>query len=94
MMMDPLVGALCNPKEIWQMVDEMLVAHEPWLPQYGEAIAKAKGRLENEPLIPTKQTDEAARIPIKSVEEMAANRDAMNQTAGAADKAKKRQPTS
>lgn len=25
-MMDPLVGAVCNPTEIWQMVDEMLVA--------------------------------------------------------------------
>ena len=33
-MMDPLVGAVCNPKEIWQMVDEMLVAQEQWLPQY------------------------------------------------------------
>ena len=26
MMMDPLVGAVCNPPEIWQMVDEMLIA--------------------------------------------------------------------
>lgn len=42
MMMDPLVGAVCNPNEIWQMVDEMLVAQEQWLPQYGEAIAAAK----------------------------------------------------
>ncbi|WNS78763.1 alpha-glucosidase/alpha-galactosidase [Domibacillus sp. DTU_2020_1001157_1_SI_ALB_TIR_016] len=94
MMMDPLVGAVCNPKEIWQMVDEMLVAHEQWLPQYSQAIAQAKDRLKNGPLIPTKQTNGAARIPVKSVEEMAANRDAMNQTAGAADKAKKRQPAS
>lgn len=39
-MMDPLVGAVCNPKEIWQMVDEMLVAGEQWLPQYSEAIAR------------------------------------------------------
>ena len=30
MMMDPLVGAVCNPPEIWQMVDEMLIAEEPW----------------------------------------------------------------
>ena len=34
-MMDPLVGAVCNPEEIWQMVDEMLVAQAQWLPQYG-----------------------------------------------------------
>ena len=42
MMMDPLVGAVCNPKEIWQMVDEMLVAQEQWLPQYTDSIAAAK----------------------------------------------------
>jgi len=23
---DPLVGAICSPEEVWQMVDEMLVA--------------------------------------------------------------------
>ena len=42
MMMDPLVGAVCNPKEIWQMVDEMLVAQEEWLPQYTDSIAAAQ----------------------------------------------------
>ena len=26
MMMDPLTGAVCNPPEIWHMVDELLVA--------------------------------------------------------------------
>lgn len=45
MMMDSLVGAVCNPPEIWQMVDEMLVAQEKWLPQYKKAIKKAKKRL-------------------------------------------------
>lgn len=44
MMMDPLVGAVCNPKEIWQLVDEMLVAQEQWLPQYQDAIVNAKKR--------------------------------------------------
>ena len=34
LMMPPLVGAVFNPPEIWQMVDEMLVAGEKWLPQY------------------------------------------------------------
>ncbi len=42
MMMDPLTGAVCNPPEIWQMVDEMLVAQEQWLPQYTKAIVDAK----------------------------------------------------
>ena len=45
MMMDPLVGAVCNPPEIWQLVDEMLVAQEQWLPQYKTAIEEAKKRL-------------------------------------------------
>ncbi len=42
MMIDPLVGAVCNPPEIWQMVDDMLIAQEKWLPQYQEIIAKIK----------------------------------------------------
>ena len=40
-LMDPLVGAVCNPPEVWQMVDEMLVAQAEWLPQYRKAIAAA-----------------------------------------------------
>jgi len=51
-MMDPLVGAVCHPPEIWQMVDEMLVAGEAWLPQYGKAITDAKRRLGSGRLIP------------------------------------------
>jgi alpha-galactosidase len=45
MLLDPLVGAVCNPPEVWQMADEMLVAEERWIPQYGTAIAEAKKRL-------------------------------------------------
>jgi len=41
-LLDPLTGAVCNPQEVWQMVDEMLIAQEQWLPQYKDAIAKAK----------------------------------------------------
>ena len=55
MIMDPLVGAVCNPPEIWQMVDEMLVAGEKWLPQYGKAVSAAKKRLSKGNLIPTKE---------------------------------------
>ncbi|HHZ12851.1 MAG: alpha-glucosidase/alpha-galactosidase [Caldicoprobacterales bacterium] len=91
MMMDPLVGAVCNPPEIWQMVDEMLVAQEQWLPQYGEAIAKAKERLAKGNLIPTREGYKgAARLKTKTVEEMAQDRQAATENAGAADKAKKR----
>jgi alpha-galactosidase len=31
---DPLVGAVCTPEEVWNMVDEMLEAQAQWLPQY------------------------------------------------------------
>jgi alpha-galactosidase len=66
MMMDPLVGAVCNPPEIWQMTDEMLVAGEKWLPQYKKAIAEAKKRLSKGNLIPTKEGYRgAARLKIK-----------------------------
>ncbi len=44
-MMDPLTGAVCTPDEIKQMVDEMLIAGEQWLPQYAGEIESAKGRL-------------------------------------------------
>jgi alpha-galactosidase len=49
MMMDPLVGAVCNPPEIWQLVDEMLVAQQEWLPQYRPAIVAAAKRLGRAP---------------------------------------------
>ncbi|GMV95416.1 MAG: alpha-glucosidase/alpha-galactosidase [Candidatus Hydrogenedentota bacterium] len=39
MLHDPLVGAVCNPPEVWAMVDEMLAAQAKWLPQYCAAIA-------------------------------------------------------
>jgi len=89
-MMDPLVGAVCNPKEIWQMVDEMLVAGERWLPQYGAAIAAAKQRLAAGDLIPTRQYDGAARLKVKSVEEMQQDRAAASRNAAEADKGKDR----
>jgi alpha-galactosidase len=93
-MMDPLVGAVCNPKEIWQMVDEMLVAGEKWLPQYGDAIEAARERLENGPLLPTSDFKGAARLKVKTVEEMQQDRDAANRNAGESDKGKDREKTS
>ncbi len=70
-MMDPLVGAVCNPKEIWQMVDEMLVAQAPWLPQYNQAIVAAEQRLATGKKIPTRDNYQgAARLQVKSIEEI------------------------
>ncbi|MCK0472013.1 alpha-glucosidase/alpha-galactosidase [Halalkalibacter sp. APA_J-10(15)] len=89
-MMDPLVGAVCNPPEIWQLVDEMLVAQEKWLPQYVEAIELAKVRMSSEELIPTRHYKGAARLKTKSIKEMQENRNEAMKNAAEADKAKER----
>jgi alpha-galactosidase len=68
--MDPLTGAVCNPPEIWQMVDEMLVAQAPWLPRYQRAIAAARKRLAEGKLIKTKVTRGAARLKTRSLAEL------------------------
>jgi alpha-galactosidase len=34
---DPLFAAISEPEEIWQMVDQMLVAQRQWLPNYAAA---------------------------------------------------------
>jgi alpha-galactosidase len=87
MMMDPLVGAVCDPPEIWQMVDEMLVAQARWLPQYKRAIAAAERRLKAGPLIKTLKTKGAARLRVKSVAEMKQDAKRARESAQAADKA-------
>jgi alpha-galactosidase len=74
-LMDPLTGAVCNPQEIWQMVDEMLIAQEKWLPQYKEAIATAKTRFAEGNLIPTREGYRGAvRVREKTVAEVSAER--------------------
>ncbi|MCW5940938.1 MAG: alpha-glucosidase/alpha-galactosidase [Fimbriimonadaceae bacterium] len=90
LMMDPLTGAVCNPKEIWQMADEMLVAQSPWLPQWQDEIDRARQRLATGPLVPTHAWEGAARLRTKSVEEMEADREAASNLAGETDKAKDR----
>jgi alpha-galactosidase len=88
MMMDPLTGAVCNPPEIWQMVDEFLVAQAGWLPQYTEAVAEAKERLKDGLSIPVDEGYRgAARKEVKSVEQMQADAEAARENAAAADKA-------
>jgi alpha-galactosidase len=92
MLHDPLVGAVCNPEEVWQMTDEMLVAQAEWLPQYADEIPLAKARLEQAERdgkrVRTVETQGAARLHIKSAEEMAADAAAARQNAQAADKGK------
>ncbi|MFI3213004.1 MAG: alpha-glucosidase/alpha-galactosidase, partial [Eubacteriales bacterium] len=75
-MMDPLTGAVCNPDEIWQMVDEMLVAGETWLPQYAKAIAEAKENLANHYVDPNKAKSPDTFKKWKTVEELANDEEA------------------
>jgi alpha-galactosidase len=72
MLHDPLVGAVCNPEEVWQMTDEMLVAQAEWLPQYvanGE-VERAKERLAKAKPLGTNKTRGAARLKVRSVDEL------------------------
>ena len=88
-MMDPLTGAVLNPPEIWQMVDDMLIAGERWLPQYKKAIAEAKRRQKNGKRIPTRDFAGAARLHTKTVEEMEQDRETSTRLASASEKAGK-----
>ncbi len=91
MMMDPLTGAVCNPPEVWQMVDELLVGQAQWLPQYKKPIAAARKRLAKGPRLPVREGYQgAARLHTKSVAEMEADRAAATKNAGEADKAQER----
>lgn len=90
MLHDPLVGAVCDPEEVWQMTDEMLVAQAEWLPQFADKIPAANSRLaehdKNGTRVQLRETQGAARLKTKTVEEMAENRDAARKNAAAADK--------
>jgi alpha-galactosidase len=83
---DPLTAAICDPEEIWQMVDEMLIAQAKWLPQYrakGE-IARARKRLAQCDRVKLRAWKGAARVRVKTVAQLRADREA---SVLAADKA-------
>ena len=92
MLHDPLVGAICNPEEVWQMTDEMLIAQAQWLPQYQQEISQAQARLttavQNGTRVKMSKTEGAARLPVKTVEEMARDRTEARANASATDKGK------
>lgn len=75
MLHDPLVAAVCNPEEVWQMTDEMLVAQAQWLPNYRRFdIEAARHRLaEHQRLgtrVKTRSWAGSARLKVKSVAEL------------------------
>lgn len=92
MLMDPLTGAVCNPPEVWQLVDEMLVAQARWLPQYSDAIKAARRRMARGRLLKTRQYRGAARVRPKTVARMKKDRKRATRMAAAADKAAENEP--
>ena len=76
---DPLVGAICTPEEVWQMVDEMVVAQAQWLPQYADAVPAAKDRLARA-TVKTREWAGVARRPVRSIEELRAEKTAKAQS--------------
>jgi len=87
MLMDPLSGAVCNPKEIWQMADDMVLALAEWLPQFEEQVPSIKKRVETEPRVPVKEGYRgAARLETRSVEQISNDKEA-KAAAAASDKA-------
>lgn len=92
MLHDPLVGAVCNPEEVWQMTDELLVAQAEWLPQYQNDVPFARQRLEEAERKGTRvklvQTEGVARLHTRTVEELAQNEAEARKNAAAADKGK------
>jgi alpha-galactosidase len=91
MMMDPLTGAVCDPIEIDQMTDEMLIAGAKWLPQYADEIPAAKKRLaaakRKKQYKGTKKSTGAARIKTRSIKDMQKDAATERKRAMASDKA-------
>lgn len=80
MLNDPLVGAVCTTDEVWQMVDELLVAQAKWLPQYTSAdIEAAEERLATAPARVTRVG--VSRLPVRSVAELRTARRTGNEIA-------------
>ncbi|MEZ5277916.1 MAG: alpha-glucosidase/alpha-galactosidase [Opitutaceae bacterium] len=93
MLHDPLTGAICNPEEVWQMTDEMLVAQAKWLPQYKTEIPAARRRLsehvKNGTRVKLRETWKgSARKRTKTIEELSRNVASARANASAADKGK------
>jgi alpha-galactosidase len=91
MLHDPLIGAICNPEEVWQMTDEMLVAQAQWLPQYQTEISAARQRLAEAERrgerVKLANNNGVARLHVKTVEEMAQDKARAKANASASDKA-------
>jgi len=75
LMLDPLTGALLTPPAIEQMACEMVLTQSKWLPQYKEALPEARRRFKTGTRYNTIKTKGAARLAVKSVNELRAEKD-------------------
>ena len=91
MLHDPLTAAVCDPEEVWQMTDEMLVAQAKWLPQYRREIPAARARLAQARrrgfYKGVHKSRGAARVHTKTVAEMRKEAAKARANAAASDKA-------
>lgn len=65
MLHDPLTAAVCNPEEVWQMADDMLLAQAEWLPQYAGAVAELKRNPPQRIVSPAALNNPANRLEIR-----------------------------
>jgi alpha-galactosidase len=77
---DPLTGAICEPEEVWQMVDEMLVAQRQWLPNFAKgdidaAADRLAARERDGTRVETRSWRGAARKEARTVEELHEQKD-------------------
>jgi alpha-galactosidase len=90
MLHDPLVGAVCDPEEVWQMTDELLVAQAAWLPQYADAAVQAAARLAQAEADGTRVVAHtgqgAARLATRSAGQLAADAARTRRLAGSPDR--------
>lgn len=78
MLMDPLTSAVLYPPEIFQMVDEMLISCEEYLPQYKNEIVEAKNRVNNSYIKMKKKKSSNTFINQKSIEELENDKSTMD----------------
>lgn len=91
MLLDPLVGAVLNPKEVWQLTDEMLIAEEEWLPQYTKDIERAKKRISRAKkngtyIMVANHEAGATKVREKTIAEMERDKEAVRRMAAASSK--------
>ncbi|MDK1032656.1 MAG: alpha-glucosidase/alpha-galactosidase, partial [Planctomycetia bacterium] len=85
---DPLTAAVCTTEQVWQMVDELVVADAKWLPQFKKDLPAARRRLRTQKPLGTRSTKGAARMHIKTIAEMKRNAAKATRLAAATDKTK------